>query len=81
MAEKKSDNPIQTQEVYYPPRDLVENSNVMQWMKKKGLKTETELCAWTGKNYVEFWDEMANTYADWFEPYSLVLDWKAPNAK
>ncbi len=82
MAEEKSDKSIQAPEqgLYYPPKDLVENSNVTQWMKKKGIKTEAEMRAWTGKNYVQFWDEMATTYADWFEPYKQVLQWKAPNA-
>jgi acetyl-CoA synthetase len=83
MAEEKSDKSIQSPEqgLYYPPKDLVENSNVMQWMKKKGLKTEAEMRAWCSKNYVTFWDEMATTYADWFEPYKQVLQWKAPFAK
>jgi hypothetical protein len=67
--------------LYLPPRDLVENSNVMQWMRKKGFKTEAEMRTWTGENYVEFWDEMARAYADWFEPYEAALDWKPPIAK
>ena len=37
--------------------------------------------AWCSKNYVQFWDEMAPTYADWFEPYKQTLEWKAPFAK
>ncbi len=83
MAEEKSDKSMQASEqgLYYPPKDLVENSNVMQWMKKKGLKTEAEMRDWTSKNYVQFWDEMATAYADWFEPYKQVLQWKAPFAK
>jgi acetyl-CoA synthetase len=81
MADEKSNKAVQTADFYYPTRDLVENSNVMQWMKKKGLKTEAEMRTWCSKNYVAFWDEMANTYADWFEPYKSVLDWKAPYAK
>jgi acetyl-CoA synthetase len=81
MADEKSNKAVQTADLYYPPRDLVENSNVMQWMKKKGLKTEAEMRAWCSKNFVAFWDEMANTYADWFEPYKAVLEWKAPHAK
>ena len=67
--------------LYLPTRNLVENSNVMQWMKKKGFRTEGEMRAWTSQNYVEFWDEIAKTYADWFEPYKTALEWKPPNAK
>ncbi len=53
----------------------------MAWMKKKGFKTEREMRAWTGQNYLQFWDEMAKTYADWFEPYAQVLNWVPPYAK
>ncbi|MRR36533.1 acetate--CoA ligase, partial [bacterium] len=67
--------------LYHPPKDLAENSNVMQWMKKKGFETEAQMRAWTAQNYVAFWDEMARTYADWFEPYTQALQWKPPFAK
>jgi len=83
MDEAKSDKSAQTANhgLYYPPRDLVENSNVMAWMKQKSLKTESEMRQWCSANYVQFWDEMAKTYADWFEPYKQTLQWKAPFAK
>jgi acetyl-CoA synthetase len=83
MDNEKSEKTIQTSEqgLYYPPRDLVENSNVMAWMRTKGLKSESELRQWCSQNYVPFWDEMAQTYADWFEPYTETLQWKAPYAK
>jgi acetyl-CoA synthetase len=82
MVDEKSEKTIQTAEpgLYYPPRDLVENSNVMAWMRTKGLKSESELRQWCSQNYVPFWDEMAQTYADWFEPYTQTLQWKAPYA-
>ncbi|MGB7571744.1 MAG: acetate--CoA ligase [Methanothrix sp.] len=83
MSQDKSDKSVSTQNsvLYHPPKDLAENSNVMQWMKKKGFETEAEMRAWTAQNYVAFWDEMARTYADWFEPYTQALQWKAPFAK
>jgi acetyl-CoA synthetase len=83
MDDDKSEKTVQTakQGLYYPPRDLVENSIVMAWMKKKGLKSEGELRAWCSANYISFWDEMAQTYANWFEPYKQTLLWKAPFAK
>ena len=83
MSQEKSDKSVSTPDssLYHPPRDLAERSNVMQWMKKKGFKTEAEMRAWTAQNYVAFWDEMAKSYADWFEPYKQTLQWKAPFAK
>jgi len=60
--------------IFEPPKDLAENCNAWQWAKKKGFKTEQEMRAWCGENYIEFWDEMAKTYADWYEPYTQVMD-------
>ncbi len=77
MAEKATAKTavLQTEtRIFEPPADLVDNSNVMQWMKKKGFKTEKELRSWCSENYVEFWDEMAKEYVDWFEPYTTVMD-------
>ena len=67
MAEQKATTSVLYEEtrIFEPPKDLVENSNVMQWMKKKGFKTEREMRSWTGQHYIQFWDEMAKTYADW----------------
>ncbi len=67
--------------VFEPPKDLVENSNVMKYMKEKGFKTERELRLWCSANYIQFWGEMAKTYADWFEPWSSTLEWIPPYAK
>ena len=83
MVDNKTENSAQNPNggLFYPPEDLVESSNVMAWMKEKGMKSEKELRAWCSENYVQFWDEMARTYADWFEPYKDVVQWKAPFAK
>jgi len=83
MAEQKATTSVLYEEtrIFEPPKDLVENSNVMQWMKKKGFKSEREMRAWTGQNFITFWNEMAQTYADWFEPYAQVLNWQPPYAK
>ena len=38
--------------------------------EEEGLQDrEGDACLVLSKNYIEFWDEMARTYADWFEPY------------
>jgi acetyl-CoA synthetase len=67
--------------LFNPPKDLVEKSNVMQYMKKKGFKTEKELRSWASSNLEEFWGEMGREYATWFKPFDKVLDWKPPYAK
>ncbi|TFH51927.1 MAG: acetate--CoA ligase [Methanothrix sp.] len=67
--------------LFEPSKELVENSNVMKWMKEKGFKTEREMRLWCSANYIQFWGEMAKTYADWFEPWSSTLEWIPPYAK
>ena len=85
MADEKASEQtsvlLEETRLFAPPKDLVENSNVMKYMKKKGFKTEKELRDWCSKNYVEFWGEMGKEYATWFEPFTQVLDWKPPYAK
>ena len=73
---KKTAAIMEETRLFEPPKDLVENSNVMKWMKKKGFKTEKEMRAWcsSDEHYLEFWDEMAKTYIDWFKPYTKVMD-------
>jgi acetyl-CoA synthetase len=60
--------------VFNTPKWIVEHSNSYQWMKNKGFKTEKEMREWCSTNYVDFWDEMARTFADWYQPYTQVLD-------
>jgi acetyl-CoA synthetase len=67
--------------VFEPSKELVENSNVMKWMKEKGFKTEREMRLWCSANYIQFWGDMAKTYADWFEPWGSTLQWIPPYAK
>ena len=67
--------------IFEAPKELAENSNVMKWMKEKGFKTEREMRLWCSANYIQFWGEMAKTYADWFEPWASTLEWKPPYAR
>ena len=72
---------VRGREMIYPSIDLAESTNVMQWMKRRGFRSEREMRLWCSANYVEFWGEMAQTYANWFEPYAQVLNWQPPYAK
>jgi acetyl-CoA synthetase len=85
MAEQKATAKtsvlLEETRVFEPPKELAENSNVMKWMKEKGFKTEREMRLWCSANYIQFWGEMAKTYADWFEPWSSTLSWVPPYAK
>ncbi|MCL6466157.1 MAG: acetate--CoA ligase [candidate division WOR-3 bacterium] len=57
---------------YEPPKELVENSNVMAFMKKHGIKTLDELLA-RARDLEWYWGEMAKEL-EWFKPWEKVLD-------
>lgn len=57
---------------YEPPKELVENSNVMAFMKKHGIKTLDELLE-RARNLDWYWGEMAKEL-EWFKPWEKVLD-------
>jgi acetyl-CoA synthetase len=68
-------------EIYQPSSDLTRNSNINQWMKTKNIKTEQELRFWYKDNLMQFWDEMAKSYATWFRIYSKILEKYPPKAR
>ncbi len=57
---------------YEPPRELVENSNIMAFMKKYNIQTLEELLN-RAKDLDWYWGEMAKEL-EWFKPFERVLD-------
>jgi len=67
------------QELYYPPEEIVKNSNIKQFMDKHGIKDLKDLLK-RAEDQKWYWGEVAKDL-DWFKPYKEVLDWKLPFAK
>jgi acetyl-CoA synthetase len=67
-------------EIYNPPKELVENSNVKKWMEAHGIKSYEELLK-RAENYEWFWGETAKEVVEWFKPWNKVLQWDLPFAK
>jgi acetyl-CoA synthetase len=78
--EENLDVLLKEKRVFNPPKKLVENSNVMKWMKKKKIKTYEELLE-KAKNTEWFWGEAAKEIVKWKKPYKKVLEWKDHYAK
>lgn len=55
---------LQVEEVYEPPKEFVEKA----WVKDETPYKKAE------EDYLAFWDEIAKTEVEWFEPYEKVLD-------
>ncbi|MCS7249732.1 MAG: acetate--CoA ligase [candidate division WOR-3 bacterium] len=70
----------QEKEIYYPPKELVENSNIKKFMDKHGIETLDELLERSRKNIEWWWEEHAKEL-EWFAPWTKVLEWELPFAK
>jgi len=66
--------------VFPPPKELIENSNVKNWMNKHNIKTYDELLL-RAKDIEWFWGEVSKDVVEWFKPYDKVLEWNLPWAK
>jgi acetyl-CoA synthetase len=62
------------QKFYHPPKELVENSNIMAYAREKGFSSSDELYNWTIQNPEQFWSEMATRFLEWYQPWDQVLD-------
>lgn len=60
------------QELYYPPKELVEKSNIKAFMDKHGIKDYDELLK-RAEDQEWYWAEVAREL-EWFKPWSKVLD-------
>jgi len=66
---------LKEERVFYPPKDLVEKSNIKQFMDKHGIKDEDELRKRALKNPEWFWSEMAKEVGiEWFSEPEKVLE-------
>ncbi len=64
MEKKVIDSLLKVEEVYEPPEEIKEKA----WVKDESIYEKAE------KDYISFWDEIAKTEVEWFEPYDKVLD-------
>ncbi len=78
-SEEKKDIAVLLEEsrVFYPPEEIVKNSNVKKWMDKHGIKDYDELLE-RAKDIEWFWGEMAKEVVNWYEPPKKVLEWNPP---
>ena len=61
--------------IWYPPKKLVEKSNVKKFMKKHGIKDYKDLIKRSTEDIEWFWDAaIEELNVEWFEKYKKVLD-------
>ena len=78
-SEEKRDIAVLLEEsrVFYPPEEMVKNSNVRKWMDEHGIKDYDELLE-RAKDIEWFWGEVAKEVVNWYEPPKKVLEWNPP---
>jgi len=61
--------------IWYPPKELVESSNVKEFMDERGFESYKELVKFSAEN-VEWWWRTAEEVlgVKWFKPYERVYD-------
>jgi acetyl-CoA synthetase len=60
------------EQVYHPSKELVENSNIMAFMKKHGI-ADLDALLKRAEDHDWYWGEQAKEL-EWFKPYTKVLD-------
>ena len=78
--EENLDVLLKEKRIFMPSKELIENSNVMKWMKKKGIKSYEELLE-KAKDTKWFWGETSKEVVNWNKPYKKVLEMKKHYAK
>ncbi len=60
--------------LFAPSHDVVENANILAYMKSKGFTDYEAFYQWSLKNRSEFWEDMAKEL-HWFEPWKTTFQW------
>jgi len=71
---------LKEERIFKPSKDIVEKSNIKQWMNKYNIKSYGELLEKAENNPDWFWDELAKEL-EWFKSYNDILKWNPPNAE
>ena len=80
MAEEDISVLLDEKRVFKPKQEMVNNTNVKQWMDKHGIKNLDELYK-KAEDWEWFWGEVSKDLVEWYEPYNKVVEWDAPWAK
>jgi len=66
--------------VFKPKEELVNQTNVKEWMNKHNIKDLEELYK-KAENWEWFWNEVSKDIVEWYEPYNKLVEWNPPNVK
>ncbi len=71
---ESTDTILMEDRVFAPASDIVENANIMQYMKAKGFTDYDAFHKWSLEHRFEYWDDLAKEL-HWFEPWQTTFEW------
>jgi len=80
MSEEDISVLLDEKRIFKPKEELVNQTNVKQWMDNYNIKDLDELYK-KAEDWKWFWGEVSKDLVDWYEPYKKVVEWKAPYVK
>ncbi|RLF27853.1 MAG: acetyl-coenzyme A synthetase, partial [Thermoplasmata archaeon] len=80
MVEENISVLLDEKRIFKPSEELVQQTNVKQWMEEHNIETVDELFK-KAENYEWFWSEVAKDLVEWYKPYDKVVEWNPPWVK
>lgn len=80
MVEEDISVLLDEKRVFEPKEELVNQSNVKQWMNEHNIRDLDELYK-KAENWEWFWEEVSKDLVEWYEPYEKVVEWNPPYVK
>jgi acetyl-CoA synthetase len=80
MSEEDISVLLDEKRVFNPKEELVNQTNVKEWMDKHDISNLDELYK-KAEDWEWFWGEVSKDLVEWYEPYHNVVKWDAPFVK
>ncbi|HCI78332.1 MAG TPA: acetyl-coenzyme A synthetase, partial [Ktedonobacter sp.] len=74
LSFENTDSILIEDRIFTPSADVVNNANIMAYMKSKGFDDYEKFYQWSLANRDEYWDDLAKEL-HWFEPWQKTFEW------
>ena len=74
LSFENTDSILVEDRIFTPSTDVVNNANIMAYMKSKGFDDYEKFYQWSLANRDEYWDDLAKEL-HWFEPWQQTFEW------
>lgn len=74
LSFENTDSILIEERLFPPSSDVVENANIMAYMKSKGFTDYDEFHKWSLEHRNEYWEDLAKEL-HWYEPWQTTFAW------